>query len=811
MADGFVAGRSAVHMISAALIVSAISLAGVAAPVRAVPPLPTDTTSVIEVFVGADRESDDNVTGLAGVTLQLHDGGSQGPTTSVTEPWATCISDETGSCFFVVPGTQAGGPNFNRRFWVVRTGTPAGWFGLDALMIGGDPRAPVPYRFRTPGMTAGDTFSSGDEFMDSSGDLRDPRDSSGIWQTSRDNPPASRDCGRDIALILDLSIPTDALPSTDDFAPLRDAVIGFVEALEGTPSRVALVTLADTSPARLGPGSVNRPLTPVSTPTSADVVTGWIRGFSEFPVSAGTNWDAGLLQAAQHPGVFDEAILITDRPPTASDLGPAPGGLTRFFEMEAAILSANAVKAEGTHIVAMQVPTGPTAEPPASLQAVSGPVAESDYFQLADYGALAEALRQWAQAPCRGTVSVVKQVVPSTSPPGTVVGAAPAGGWEFAATIPGGEVNPPSATTGVDTGAVNFADLRILEPVTIEETLQPGFTLQQVNGLNATCRVVGDVVPVAVANVGANGFTINRLGAGSRPVTCTVYNRARPPSPPTAVADAYSTAEDTTLTVTAPGVLGNDSDPDGDALTAVVGTAPGHAAAFTLNPDGSFSYTPAADYHGPDSFTYTASDGQTASAPVTVELTVTAVNDTPTAVADAYSTAEDTTLTVTAPGVLGNDSDPDGDALTAVVGTAPGHAAAFTLNPDGSFSYTPAADYHGPDSFTYTASDGQTASAPVTVELTVTAVNDTPTAVADAYSTAEDTTLTVTAPGVLGNDSDPDGDALTAVVGPRPAHARRVHAQRRRLVHLHARRDYHGPDSFTYRASDGQRPRRRSR
>ena len=173
---GFVAGRSAVHMISAALIVSAVSLAGVAAPVGAVPPLPTDTTSVIEVFVGADRNADDNVTGLAGVTLQLHDGGSQGPTTPVTEPWATCISDESGSCFFVVPGTQAGGPNFNRRFWVVRTGTRPAGSALTSLMIGGDPRAPVPYRFRTPGMTAGDSFSSGDEFMDTSRDLADPQD-----------------------------------------------------------------------------------------------------------------------------------------------------------------------------------------------------------------------------------------------------------------------------------------------------------------------------------------------------------------------------------------------------------------------------------------------------------------------------------------------------------------------------------------------------------------------------------------------------------------------------------------------------------
>ena len=251
MADGCVARRSAVHMISAALIVSAIAVVGVAAPVRAVPPLPTDTTSVIEVLVGADRAAEDNLTGVAGVTLQLHDGGAQGPTTPVTEPWATCVSDETGSCFFVVPGTEAGGPNSNRRFWVVRTGTPVGWFGLDALMIGGDPRALVPYRFRTPGMTAGRRFSSGNQFMDSSQDLTDPLDSSGIWQTSRDNPPASLDCGRDIALILDLSIPPGTNQRTGEDA-LRDAVLGFVDALEGTPSRVALVTLADTSPARRG-------------------------------------------------------------------------------------------------------------------------------------------------------------------------------------------------------------------------------------------------------------------------------------------------------------------------------------------------------------------------------------------------------------------------------------------------------------------------------------------------------------------------------------------------------------------------------
>ena len=107
-------------------------------------------------------------------------------------------------------------------------------------------------------------------------------------------------------------------------------------------------------------------------------------------------------------------------------------------------------------------------------------------------------------------------------------------------------------------------------------------------------------------------------------------------------------------------------------------------------------------------------------------ITVTAANDAPTAADDAYSTAEDTTLTVTAPGVLGNDTDPDGDPLSAVLVSGPSHGS-LTLNANGSFTYTPAADYNGSDSFTYRASDGTLDSNPATVTITVTAANDAPT------------------------------------------------------------------------------------
>jgi VCBS repeat-containing protein len=110
---------------------------------------------------------------------------------------------------------------------------------------------------------------------------------------------------------------------------------------------------------------------------------------------------------------------------------------------------------------------------------------------------------------------------------------------------------------------------------------------------------------------------------------------------------------------------------------------------------------------------------------VAVLLNSTVTNQAPAAVGDAYSTAEDTARTVAAPGVLGDDSDPDGDPLTAVLVAGPSHGT-LTLNANGSFTYTPAANFNGSDSFTYRANDGTLTSNLATVTLTVTAVNDAP-------------------------------------------------------------------------------------
>ena len=191
---------------------------------------------------------------------------------------------------------------------------------------------------------------------------------------------------------------------------------------------------------------------------------------------------------------------------------------------------------------------------------------------------------------------------------------------------------------------------------------------------------------------------------------------------PVATNDAYSTAEDTPLNITAPGVLANDTDADvGDALRAVLVSGPTAAqGSLALNPDGSFVFTPAPNFNGTATFTYQAQDPSNAVSNVaTVTITVNAVDDAPTAVADSATVAEDSVAT--AIDVLANDTDIDGGPKVVASVTQPANGT-VTFTPTG-VTYTPNANYNGPDSFTYTLNGGSTA----TVTVTVTAVDDAPT------------------------------------------------------------------------------------
>src|SRR5262249_40777594 len=156
-------------------------------------------------------------------------------------------------------------------------------------------------------------------------------------------------------------------------------------------------------------------------------------------------------------------------------------------------------------------------------------------------------------------------------------------------------------------------------------------------------------------------------------------------------------------------------------------------------------------------FQFKTNDGTQDSALGTVSITVNHVNHAPVANDDTYNTNEETDLSVSAPGVKQNDTDEDGDTLTASLVNGPSNAQSFTLHADGSFDYMPNPGYSGVDQFTYKVNVGTVDSNTATVYLNVSHVNHAPTAAGDSYSTDEDTQLVVPAAGVLTNDSDLDG------------------------------------------------------
>ena len=277
--------------------------------------------------------------------------------------------------------------------------------------------------------------------------------------------------------------------------------------------------------------------------------------------------------------------------------------------------------------------------------------------------------------------------------------------------------------------------------------------------------------------------------------------------PPQAVNDAYNTTAGVPLQVNAPGVLGNDSDPDNDGLTAVLATPPANGD-LSFQANGAFTYTPNPGFSGVDSFTYYASDGELGSQLATVTITVAPpapVNQPPQAVNDAYQTDADTPLNVSAPGVLGNDSDPDNDGLSAVLISGPANGQ-LNLSTSGAFTYTPNPGFSGVDSFTYQAFDGELSSNTATVTITVNPIappNQPPVAAADAYSTSAGVPLVVAAPGVLDNDSDPDGDDLVAVLVTPPASGDLSFQADGGFTYT-PNPGFSGIDSFTYRAWDGE-------
>jgi cysteine-rich repeat protein len=228
---------------------------------------------------------------------------------------------------------------------------------------------------------------------------------------------------------------------------------------------------------------------------------------------------------------------------------------------------------------------------------------------------------------------------------------------------------------------------------------------------------------------------------------------------PVAVNDTLTVNEDASGTRN---VTLNDTDADGDTLTIMQFTQPSNGSVTFTNTTA--TYTPAGNFNGTDSFTYTVRDPSNATATATVNVTVVAVNDPPVAVNDVINTDEDEAATID-PRV--NDSDIDGNPLTVTAVTQPAVGGTVTRT-NTSVTFTPALNFNGSTSFTYTISDGATGSATATITVNVAPVNDPPNAVNDTITTNEDTVSTGV--NLLANDTDVDAaTTLTVTANTDPA------------------------------------------
>ena len=198
------------------------------------------------------------------------------------------------------------------------------------------------------------------------------------------------------------------------------------------------------------------------------------------------------------------------------------------------------------------------------------------------------------------------------------------------------------------------------------------------------------------------------------------------------------------------------NDLDNDPLTYSKVASPDNGSA-TVDPGGSWTYTPDPDFHGSDSFTFRANDGTVNSNTVTLSITVDSVNDAPVCSADTSSGNEDTDQSGTI-----TCADTEGDALTyAKVGGASDGSA--TVDADGSWSYSPDTNFNGSDSFTFRANDGSDNSNTATMSITVNAVNDAPVCQDLSLATAKNVAVAGTV-----NCTDVENDPLVLRVSTAP-------------------------------------------
>jgi len=305
--------------------------------------------------------------------------------------------------------------------------------------------------------------------------------------------------------------------------------------------------------------------------------------------------------------------------------------------------------------------------------------------------------------------------------------------------------------------------------------------------VSGPCTLDGDDVVITTGAASAEAPTayVCRVRVcEERPVACAETPvSVIVPALPEAADDAATTPEDTATTI----VVGANDDP-GLTVTAI-DRPPAHGT-VTIDPSGTITYRPAADWNGTDTFDYETCNALDMCTTATVVVTVSPVPDAPIAGDDTASTATSTAVTID---LLGNDHDPDGDALTVTAVTTPAHG---TVGIDG--VYTPEPGYRGSDTFDYTVCDTTGRCDTGRVTVTVGGDNQTPIGGDDHVTVGEDGTTTIP---VLDNDGDPDGDDIYVDDVTQPGHGTVTIDDDGAIVYT-PDPDFAGEDTFTYTVCD---------
>ena len=447
-----------------------------------------DDESLIIVNTAGDRDlSNGAPEPLAGVTLHLREQDG----TEIEDDWATCISEIDGLCTFTVPDTGPGGGNEDVILLVVQEedGVPDGWFANTDLRIGGalGNSIPTEYEFLVGPLVGGEIYESGVDFMSTAPNFRT---SSGDWQQSRDNPPLPIRCGLNVAMVMDLSLSIEG-----ELQNMKNAGNSFVDALEGTPSRMAAFNFSTDSPA--DDDNPNFPaLLPVGTPGDAQTFKDQ---YADWSLVSSTNWDAAMRAVGEGNQLpqddYDLVVFITDGNPTTNGAPDAPISANNdIADVEHGIFSANTVKDQGARNVMVGVGDGIDQATWPNLISMSGPtqfdgdnLLDADFLTVDQFEEVGEALNELVAQLCENNITVTK-VIENRD------GTESAGQeWTYNVEVTEGNatIAPPSDTTD-DTGSVAF-ELTYDEgedqaQVLITELMQEGFELVPHGGQVADCE-----------------------------------------------------------------------------------------------------------------------------------------------------------------------------------------------------------------------------------------------------------------------------------------------------------------------------------